>query len=87
MLIVNQRHPRVDNDNAGSVSVPPKTLATAAEQARPGAVIYVHPGIYRERVMILQSGTAEKPIRLEGIRDREGQMPVFSGNDPFSADA
>ena len=34
-------------------------------------------GVYREAVEIEQSGTAKNSVRLEGVRDRNGQMPFL----------
>jgi hypothetical protein len=86
-LVVNTRHPRADDRNAGTVGAPLKTITAAVKRAHAGTVIHVYPGIYRESVTIEQSGTAERPICLEGIQDKDGSLPVISGNDLFPANA
>jgi Right handed beta helix region/Protein of unknown function (DUF1565) len=86
-LLVNAQHPKAHDGNPGTVGAPLKTIAAALKRAKAGTVIHVYPGTYRESPKIEQSGTAAQPIRLEGVRDRTGGMPVISGNDPFPANA
>ncbi|NOZ19754.1 MAG: DUF1565 domain-containing protein [Planctomycetes bacterium] len=86
-IIVNRRHPNAKDSNPGTADAPLATITAAAERAKAGDVIHVYPGIYREAFTIEQNGTREKPIRLEGIRGRNGNMPVISGNDLFPKDA
>ena len=63
------------------------TISAAVAKAQPGTTIRVLPGVYRESVSIKTSGTADQPIRLEGQRRADGQMPIVTGNDPFPANA
>jgi len=52
-----------NNDNDGSINKPLKTISAAAGMAKPGDVITVHAGVYRETVAPPRGGTsAEKPI-------------------------
>jgi hypothetical protein len=82
-LVVNQQHPSAHDGNAGSIDVPLKTIAAAVKRAQPGTVIHVYAGIYRESMALTLNGTADRPIRLEGIPADGGRLPVISGNDPF----
>jgi hypothetical protein len=86
-LIVNNRHAQAHDSNPGTVAAPLRTISAAIKQVHAGTVIHVYPGIYRESVNIDKHGTPEKPIRLEGVRDADGRMPVISGNDPFPSHA
>lgn len=45
--------------NSGSVASPFKTISKAADQARPGDVITVHAGLYRERINPPRGGTSD----------------------------
>jgi len=53
--------------------------AAALENASPGSLIRIAPGIYREPIEINCSGTAEQPIRIEA---EEGGTVVFNGAVP-----
>lgn len=85
--IVNTMHPLADDAGPGTSAAPFKTIMAALAHATPGTHIRVMPGVYREQVTIQTSGTREAPIRLEGLRDAEGHMPIISGNDLFPANA
>ncbi len=85
--VVDAAHPQADDQGEGTAAAPLQTIQAAVRRARPGAVIRVMPGVYRERVTVKASGTRAAPIRLEGVRDRSGRMPVVSGNDLFPAGA
>lgn len=52
----------VKNDGEGTKEHPFRTISLAAKQVRPGDMVYVKPGIYREWVNPTVSGDAEKPI-------------------------
>ena len=55
-----------------------KPSVDAAEQAEPGDVVVIRGGIYRERVIVKSSGTAEMPIRFETA---PGEQVVVTGAD------
>ena len=86
-LVVDNRDPNASDDNDGSRANPLLTITEAVDRAEPGSVIHVYPGIYREPVTITTDGTAEDPIRIEGIRGASGAMPTITGNDLFPAGA
>ena len=46
--------------NPGSQSKPFKTISAAAAIARPGDVVTVHEGVYRERINPPRGGTSDK---------------------------
>jgi hypothetical protein len=86
-LSVNNQHPQANDSNAGTAAEPLKTISAATQRAHAGTIIHVYPGIYRESISIAKNGTPEKLIRLEGVRDTNGRVPVISGNAPFPANA
>ena len=86
-LIVDQQSAAADDNGPGTAARPLRSLGAAVRRAQPGSVIWVRPGLYRESITLDVNGAAEAPIRLEGIRDARGQMPILSGNDAFPADA
>jgi alpha-N-arabinofuranosidase len=48
-----------DDKGSGSVKQPLRTISAAAERARPGDVVTVHAGTYRERVTPPRGGTSD----------------------------
>jgi hypothetical protein len=86
-IVVDGRNPEASDDNDGSRAHPLRTISEAVSRAEGGAVIHVYPGIYCESVVVTADGTADNPIRIEGIRGASGAMPVITGNDPFPAGA
>jgi parallel beta-helix repeat protein len=43
--------------------------------------VYIHPGIYNEKFLISTRGTAQKPIRVIGVLDGNGNRPVIDGQN------
>lgn len=56
-----------NNDNNGSETKPFKTIQHAANLAKAGDNIFVQPGIYRERVAPMKSGSYNKPIIFRSV--------------------
>jgi hypothetical protein len=57
-----------------------KTLgAVPWYRLQPGDTVYVHPGTYHERILISASGTESQWIRVRGIPDANGNLPIISG--------
>lgn len=54
--------PGGDDSNPGSESLPWKTLAKAASMATAGVTVFIKQGTYKERLVPVNSGTAEEPI-------------------------
>ncbi|NOY83085.1 MAG: hypothetical protein GXP31_18960 [Kiritimatiellaeota bacterium] len=79
--------PRAGAGRPSSVRGRFTTIQAALERAGPGDVVQVLPGVYREGIRFVRGGLRGKPVVLEGVRDRQGRMPVISGNDPFPAGA
>ena len=75
---VAQRSPQASDDGDGSRERPWKTISRAAEKARPGDIVVLHDGIYREHVTAKTSGTAQAPIQFEAA---PGALVVLTGAD------
>src|SRR5512139_768928 len=75
---VAQRHPQASDDAPGTGEQPWKSIAKAAEKARAGDVVMIHGGVYRERVLVKGSGTAQAPIRFKAA---PGEHVVVTGAD------
>jgi len=60
-----------------------RTITYAAAQAEAGDTVHIRAGDYGpESVAIKNSGTAEKPIVLQGYRDKPGDIPAPDKIDP-----
>lgn len=68
------------NDNAsGSLSAPLRHIQAAAEKARPGDVVTVHAGVYRERVAPVRGGISkEHPLVFRAAR---GERVEIKGSE------
>jgi len=75
---VAQRHPQASDDAPGTGEQPWKSITKAAQQARAGDVVVIRGGVYRERVLVKSSGTAQVPIRFEAA---PGEHVVVTGAD------
>jgi hypothetical protein len=75
---VAQQHPQAGDDGPGTTDRPWKTLGKAAETAGPGDVVVIRGGVYRERVTVKASGTAQAPIRFQAA---PGEHVVLTGAD------
>lgn len=73
---VAQQNSQASDDAPGTAERPWKTIAKAAEKAGPGDVVVIRGGVYRERVLVKTSGTAQKPIRFEAA---PGEQVVLTG--------
>jgi hypothetical protein len=54
--------PNGDDSNPGTELLPWKTLAKAASMATAGTPVFIKKGIYNERLVPVNSGTAEEPV-------------------------
>lgn len=60
----------------GSPKRPWKTMQHAVRQLRPGQTLYLHGGVYHEKVYLTRSGTAEAPIVIAAY---PGELPILDG--------
>ena len=77
-LVVNQRHRKADDKNAGTEDTPLKTISRAAVLAQPGDTVLVHAGVYRERVSPVCGGEKGKPIVYMAA---PGEVVYIKGSD------
>jgi len=68
-----------DDGSAGSKARPFKTISAAAKVARPGDVVTVHEGIYRERVNPPRGGTSDKTRIV--YQAAAGEKVVITGSE------
>jgi hypothetical protein len=67
------------NDQSdGTKSNPYRTLKKAASEARPGTIVYIKEGTYKERLNVKHSGTKSKPITFKAYN--KGKV-VLTGED------
>lgn len=75
---VAQRDAQASDQGPGTAGQPWKTLAAAARKVRPGDIVRIRGGVYRESVSIRVDGTQEAPIRFEAA---PGEWVVVTGAD------
>ena len=75
---VAQQNSQAADDGPGSEERPWKSISRAAEKVLPGDVVTIHSGIYRERILVKTSGTAQAPIRFTAA---VGEQVVVTGAD------
>ena len=71
--------PDGDDLNKGSSESPFRTISKAAEVARPGGLVTVHEGIYREQVNPLYGGVSDKKRIV--YRAAEGEKVEIKGSE------
>ena len=65
------------DQNDGSIKAPWKTVGHALKQIHAGATLYLHAGIYYERVYCSVAGTKDNPVT---IRSSPGELAVIDGS-------
>jgi parallel beta-helix repeat protein len=80
-FIVDTRHPAAADTNAGTREAPLKTISAAAARAVAGDEVVVRPGVYRECVVLTNSGALGRPIVFRSEAPREA---VICGSDPVT---
>ena len=65
-----------NDSNPGTIENPWRTIQKAADSVRPGDTVFIREGIYRERVLLNQSGTEDNYITLTNYPD---EVPVIDG--------
>ena len=80
--IVDINNPRASDDNPGTEYQPFKTISRAVRHLRPGDVVLIKAGVYRESVTIKASGTKDKPIVIKAYPGDEGKV-IIKGSEIF----
>ncbi len=77
-------HVALDGDDGhdGSKSKPLRTVQRAVDLARPGDTILVRAGVYREAVVLRESGDEGRPIVL---KNHPGERPILQPGRPGQA--
>lgn len=75
-FVVNPALADANDANPGSATQPLRTINGAAQRVQPGEIVQIHSGVYRESVIVKQSGTREQPIRFEAA---PGAAVVITG--------
>lgn len=71
-LHVDCQNDKADDRNDGSMDLPLKTIQAAADRAKPGTRVLIHPGVYREHVSPKQGGSGpEEMISYEAFEGGE----------------
>lgn len=66
-----------DDQAAGTVAAPWRTVQHAARKLRPGDTLYLRGGTYYEHVSLTRSGTADAPITIASY---PGELAVLDGS-------
>lgn len=75
---VDKAHPQASDQNAGTESLPFRTINRAAQVLEPGERVVIHAGTYRERVRPARGGTG--PDRMIGYEAAPGATVVLRGS-------
>jgi parallel beta-helix repeat protein len=70
-----------NDENAGDIEQPFKTISVAMEKLVPGDILYIRQGTYRESLKVNIKATAEKPIV---IRNYQSEIVTIKGSDLFN---
>ncbi len=65
-----------DDAGDGSPMKPWKSLQHSVRRLKPGDTLYLHGGVYHEKVYLTRSGTAEAPIVIAAY---PGELPILDG--------
>ena len=65
-----------DDANDGSSAKPWKSMQHGVRRLKPGDTLYLHGGVYHEKVSLTRSGTVEAPIVIAAY---PGELPVLDG--------
>ncbi|MCD6508158.1 right-handed parallel beta-helix repeat-containing protein [Candidatus Poribacteria bacterium] len=80
--VVDANHPKASDRNPGTEELPFKTIGRAVTDLKPGDVVLIKAGVYRESVTIKASGTKDKPIVIKACPRHEGKA-IIKGSEIF----
>ncbi|MBM3500107.1 MAG: right-handed parallel beta-helix repeat-containing protein [Armatimonadetes bacterium] len=75
-------NPAASDGNDGSAMRPWQTISHAARVIGPGDTVWIHDGVYRETVVVDNSGTG--PETMLAFRAAPGERPVVQGSEPLT---
>ncbi|HUU17258.1 MAG TPA: right-handed parallel beta-helix repeat-containing protein, partial [Sedimentisphaerales bacterium] len=73
---VDGGNPAARDSNPGTEARPWKTIGKATSLLRPGDTVFIKAGIYRETVILSNSGTKTKPIKVMAYPGDEGKAII-----------
>lgn len=71
--------------NIGPGQTYPTISSLSWNLLKPGDLVNIHYAVYHEKLVISQSGTADKRINIVGIPDSTGHLPVLDGTNATTA--
>lgn len=74
--------PETSNIETGSIENPYATISKALKRSKPGDIIFLRGGTYRETVDLNISGTKDNPIRIEAYQN---EKVILDGTDLLQA--
>ena len=80
--VVDPNHPKASDRNPGTEQLPFKTIGRAVKDLKPGDVVLIKAGVYRESVTIKANGTEDKPIVIKAYPGHEGKV-IVKGSEIF----
>jgi len=81
--VVDAHHPQASDENPGTEEKPFRTVGRAVKGLKPGDVVLIKAGEYRESVTIEANGTPEKPIVIQAFPGHEGKV-IVKGSELFT---
>lgn len=69
-----------DDENSGRQLYPLNSVSEGIDRARPGDIVWIRPGEYRETVRTVRSGRQNAPITIIGSSDAVIRPPIGSDN-------
>ncbi len=81
--IVDVNHPQASDDNPGTEDKPFKSIGRAVQGLKPGDVVLIKAGEYREAITIEMNGAAGNPIVIKAYPGQEGKVIVL-GSEHFT---
>ena len=73
---VDGGNPAARDTNPGTEAQPWKTIGKATPLLKPGDTLLIKAGVYREAVILSQSGTRTKPIKIKAYPGDEGKVII-----------
>lgn len=80
IFIVDTNHSKASDTNPGIEKLPFKTITRAVKNLKPGDVVLIKAGVYRESVIIKANGTQDKPIVIKAYPGHEGKVIIKGSN-------
>ncbi len=73
---IDGNNPAARDTNPGTETQPFKTISKATPLLRPGDTLYIKAGIYRETILLTESGTPSSPITIAAYPGDEGKVII-----------